>query len=94
MSISFKARRLKTEFQIKEQVLTDKIYSEEHILQQAVQNAKDLIFPVSRQSIWLLAYIAIITTWPFVGSVLLVLKRRFKTFVPATLFRKKVTFIA
>ncbi|XVF00582.1 hypothetical protein REPUB_Repub04eG0012900 [Reevesia pubescens] len=79
--------------------LTDKLYSEKHIMQQAEKNVKDLIVPVqgridklsrrSRQSIWLLAYIAIITTWPFVGSVLLsVLKRRFKTFVPATLFRK------
>ncbi|XP_022727343.1 phospholipase ABHD3-like isoform X2 [Durio zibethinus] len=69
--------------------LTDKLYSEKDILQQAEQNAKDLIVPVqgridklsrrSRQSIWLLAYIAIITTWPFVGSVLLsVLKRRFR----------------
>ncbi|XP_007041252.2 PREDICTED: embryogenesis-associated protein EMB8 [Theobroma cacao] len=79
--------------------LTDKIYSNKHIMRQAEQNVKDLIVPVqrrvdqlsrrSRRSIWLLAYIAIITTWPFVGSVLIsVLKRRFKTFVPATLFKK------
>ncbi|XVF45902.1 hypothetical protein PTKIN_Ptkin02bG0245400 [Pterospermum kingtungense] len=79
--------------------LTEKPHSEKHILQQAEQNVKDLIVPVqgridklsrrSRQSIWLLAYIAILTTWPFVGSVLLsVLKRRLKTSALATLFRK------
>ncbi|OMO92253.1 hypothetical protein COLO4_17736 [Corchorus olitorius] len=79
--------------------LTDKPYPEKHLMQQPDQNVKDLIAPVqrrvdqlsrrSRQSIWLMAYIAIITTWPFVGSVLLsVLKRRFKSFVPASLLRK------
>lgn len=79
--------------------LTEKLHSEKHILQQAEQNVKDLIVPVhgridklsrrSRQSVWLLAYIAIVTTWPFVGSVLLsVIKRRFKTSVLATLYRK------
>lgn len=80
--------------------LTDKLHSEKHIMQQHTeQNVKDLLVPVqgridklsrrSRQSIWLLAYIAIITTWPFVGSVLLsVLKRRFGTLIPATLLRK------
>ncbi|XP_017623342.2 uncharacterized protein LOC108467259 [Gossypium arboreum] len=79
--------------------LTDKLNPEKQIKQQVEQNVKDLIVPVqgridklsrrSRQSIWLLVYISIITTWPFVGSVLLsVLKRRFKTFKPGTLFRK------
>nr|KJB16179.1 hypothetical protein B456_002G216200 [Gossypium raimondii] len=79
--------------------LTDKLNPEKQIMQQVEQNVKDLIVPVqgridklsrrSRQSIWLLVYIAVITTWPFVGSVVLsVLKRRFKTFKPGTLFRK------
>ncbi|EOX97089.1 Embryogenesis-associated protein [Theobroma cacao] len=79
--------------------LADQIYSNKHIMKQAEQNVKDLIVPVqrrvdqlsrrSRRSIWLLAYIAIIKTWPFIGSVLIsVLKRRFQTFVQATLFRK------
>ncbi|XVF46008.1 hypothetical protein PTKIN_Ptkin02bG0253700 [Pterospermum kingtungense] len=78
---------------------TEKLHSETHILQQAEQNVKDLNVPVqgridklsrrSRQSIWLLAYIALLATWPFVGSVLLsVLKRRLKTNVMVTLFRK------
>ncbi|XVE67467.1 hypothetical protein DITRI_Ditri08aG0163600 [Diplodiscus trichospermus] len=78
---------------------TDKPYSEKHIMQHTEQNVKDLLVPVqgridklsrrSRQSIWLLAYIAIITTWPFVGSFIVsVLKRRFKTYVPAALRRK------
>ncbi|KAK8668296.1 hypothetical protein V6N13_105754 [Hibiscus sabdariffa] len=79
--------------------LTDKINSDEQIKQKVEKNVKDLIFPVqvridklsrrSRQSIWLLAYIAIVTTWPFVGSLIVsVLKKRFKTFIPGTLFRK------
>ncbi|KAL4302631.1 hypothetical protein GQ457_10G022770 [Hibiscus cannabinus] len=79
--------------------LTDKIDSDEQIKQKVEKNVKDLIFPVqkrvdklsrrSRQSIWLLAYIAIVTTWPFVGSLIVsVLKKRFKTFIPGTLFRK------
>ena len=79
--------------------LTDKLYSEKHIMQHTEQNVKDLLVPVqgridklsrrSRQSIWLLAYIAIITTWPFVGSVVLsVLRRRLKNFVPAKLLGK------
>ncbi|GMJ00631.1 hypothetical protein like AT5G49950 [Hibiscus trionum] len=50
-----------------------------------VQGRIDKLSRRSRQSIWLLAYIAIITTWPFAISLLSVLKRRFKTL---TLFRK------
>ncbi|KAE8698824.1 Alpha/beta-Hydrolases superfamily protein isoform 2 [Hibiscus syriacus] len=77
----------------------DKINSDERIEQKVEKNVKDLIVPVqaridklsrrSRQSIWLLAYIAVITTWPFVGSIIVsVLKKRFKTFIPGTLLRK------
>ncbi|KAK8557750.1 hypothetical protein V6N12_009975 [Hibiscus sabdariffa] len=51
----------------------------------AVQGRIDKLSRRSRQSTWLLAYIAIITTWPFLVSLLSLLKRRFKTF---TLFRK------
>lgn len=75
------------------------LYSEKHFKQHTEQNVKDLLVPVqgridkllwrTRQSIWLLAYIAIITTWPFVGSLLLsVLKKRFKTLLPATLLKR------
>nr|XP_027113220.1 phospholipase ABHD3 [Coffea arabica] len=54
------------------------------------RNASDIIAPVkrcvdklsrhSRKSMWLLAYIAIITTWPVVGSALLLFfKKKFRT---------------
>ncbi|KAK8486231.1 hypothetical protein V6N13_090250 [Hibiscus sabdariffa] len=70
--------------------LTDKLSSDEQIKRKSEKNVKELIFPVqrsidklsrrSRQSMWLLAYIAIVTTWPFVGSIIVaVLKKRFKT---------------
>lgn len=43
----------------------------------------------SRISIWLLALLAVSTTWPLVGSALtLFLKRRFKRFMPAALLRR------
>ncbi|KAJ8749323.1 hypothetical protein K2173_018806 [Erythroxylum novogranatense] len=43
----------------------------------------------SRVSIWLLAYVAIMTTWPLAGSALLLfIKKRFKNFLPATLLRR------
>lgn len=63
------------------------------------QDINDVVIPVrrymdqlsrhSRKSIWLLAYIAIITTWPLVGSVLtLFLKKKFATLLPAVLRRR------
>nr|KJB47846.1 hypothetical protein B456_008G045200 [Gossypium raimondii] len=79
---------------------TAKLYPKKHTTQQAEQDVKKLIVLVqghidklsrrSRQSIWLLAYIAIITTWPFVDSFLLsFLKRRFKNFIPASLLKNR-----
>ncbi|TYG39863.1 hypothetical protein ES288_D12G049300v1 [Gossypium darwinii] len=79
---------------------TAKLYPKKHTMQQAEQDVKKLIVLVqghidklsrrSRQSIWLLAYIAIITTWPFVDSFLLsFLKRRFKNFIPASLLKNR-----
>lgn len=58
----------------------------------------DLIVPIkrrmdqlsrhSRMSIWLLACIAITTTWPLVGSALILfLRRKFKSFTPMALLR-------
>ncbi|KAF9603573.1 hypothetical protein IFM89_037072 [Coptis chinensis] len=42
-----------------------------------------------RKSMWLLAYIAILTTWPFLRSALLILfKRKIRNVVPATWLRK------
>ncbi|PIA41004.1 hypothetical protein AQUCO_02300049v1 [Aquilegia coerulea] len=43
----------------------------------------------SRRSMWLLAYIAVITTWPFLGSALLmVFKRKVRNVIPSTWLRK------
>lgn len=43
----------------------------------------------SRLSIWLLAYIAIITTWPLLGSALVVVfKRKVRSLLAATWSRK------
>ncbi|KAF5181793.1 alpha/beta-Hydrolases superfamily protein [Thalictrum thalictroides] len=43
----------------------------------------------SRKSMWLLAYIAVITTWPFLGSALLmVFKRKVRNVKPSIWFRK------
>lgn len=67
--------------------------------QSADQNLNDLIVPLrrhmnqlsrgSRISIWLLAYIAIVTTWPLVGSALLLfVKRKFKNIAAGSLFRR------
>ncbi|GFY88558.1 alpha/beta-Hydrolases superfamily protein [Actinidia rufa] len=63
------------------------------------RDANDINIPVrtymdrlsrhSRKSIWLLAYIAIITTWPLVGPALsLLFKKRIRNALPAVLKRK------
>ncbi|THG00930.1 hypothetical protein TEA_001333 [Camellia sinensis var. sinensis] len=63
------------------------------------QDINDVVIPVrrymdqlsrhSRKSIWLLAYIAIITTWPLVGSALtLFLRKKFANLLPAVLRRR------
>ena len=63
------------------------------------QDVNDINIPVrtymdrlsrhSRKSIWLLAYIAIITTWPLVGSALsLFFKKRIRNALPAVLKRR------
>lgn len=47
----------------------------------------------SRISIWLLACIAITTTWPLVDSALILFfKRKFRSFRPTALLRRKKTF--
>ncbi|GLT85787.1 hypothetical protein SLE2022_039640 [Rubroshorea leprosula] len=71
---------------------------ENDLMQQPEQSTEDLIVPIgrridqlarqNRQSIWLLAYIAIATTWPLLGPALLVLKRRFKNRGLARFFRQ------
>ncbi|XP_057465496.1 embryogenesis-associated protein EMB8-like [Actinidia eriantha] len=62
------------------------------------QDANDINIPVrtymdrlsrhSRKSLWLLAYIAIITTWPLVGPALSLFKKRIRNALPAVLKRK------
>ncbi|XP_010521047.1 PREDICTED: phospholipase ABHD3 [Tarenaya hassleriana] len=43
----------------------------------------------SRKSIWLLAYIAIVTTWPLLGPALLLsIKKRFRNLVPMAYLKK------
>lgn len=39
-------------------------------------------------SIWLLAYVAIMTSWPLVGTLLNVFRRKFKGSLPASLLRR------
>ena len=79
-------------------LLTEKTQSKVDLNQPLDQNLNDLAVPVrrrmdqllrlSRISIWLLAYIAIATTWPLVGSALLpFLKRKFKSVIPSALRR-------
>ncbi|KAG5229329.1 embryogenesis-associated protein [Salix suchowensis] len=79
-------------------LLTEKTQSKVDLNQPLDQNLNDLAAPVrtqmdqllrlSRNSIWLLAYIAIVTTWPLVGPALLpFLKRKFKSVIPSALRR-------
>ncbi|KAJ7002114.1 embryogenesis-associated protein EMB8 isoform X2 [Populus alba x Populus x berolinensis] len=77
-------------------LLTEKTHSKVDLNQPLDQNLNDLDVPVrrrmdqllrlNRNSIWLLAYIAVVTTWPLVGSALLpFLKKRFKSIIPSAL---------
>lgn len=80
-------------------LLTEKTRSKVDLNQPLDQNLNDLDVPVrrrmdqllrlNRNSIWLLAYIAVVTTWPLVGSALLpLLKKRFKSIIPSALRRR------
>lgn len=54
-----------------------------------IRRCLDLLYRQNRCSIWLLAYIAIITSWPLVGSaVSIVFKKKFRYVLPAAFFRK------
>ncbi|CAK7357111.1 unnamed protein product [Dovyalis caffra] len=74
--------------------LTEKTPPKIDLNQPLDQNLNDLVVPVRRQmdqlsrlsrnSIWLLTYIAIVTTWPLVGSALLpFLKKKFRSIIPS-----------
>ncbi|KAG7944026.1 hypothetical protein I3843_15G076600 [Carya illinoinensis] len=53
-----------------------------------VRRCLDLLSRQNRCSIWLLAYIAIISSWPLVGSALqTVFRKKLRKFSPAALFR-------
>ncbi|KAF8404207.1 hypothetical protein HHK36_009090 [Tetracentron sinense] len=59
-----------------------------HDVTAPVRRCLDQLSRQNRRSMWLLAYIAIITTWPLVGSALLVVfKRKFRTVLPSALSR-------
>lgn len=54
-----------------------------------IRRCLDLLSRQNRCSIWLLAYIAIITSWPLVGSaVSIVFKKKLRYVLPAAFFRK------
>uniref|UniRef100_A0A5B7B4C8 Putative abhydrolase domain-containing protein 3 n=1 Tax=Davidia involucrata TaxID=16924 RepID=A0A5B7B4C8_DAVIN len=54
-----------------------------------VRRCMDQLSRHSRKQVWLLAYIAIITTWPLVGSALLLFfKKKFRNMFPAVLQRR------
>ncbi|EXB57388.1 hypothetical protein L484_016441 [Morus notabilis] len=55
----------------------------------SVKRCLDILRRQNRYSIWLLAYIAIISSWPFLGSALRVLSRkRLRNVLPAVLLRR------
>ena len=54
-----------------------------------VRRCLDLLRQQNRYSIWLLAYIAIVTSWPFLGSALQVLyRKKLRNVLPAALLRR------
>ncbi|GMN51956.1 hypothetical protein TIFTF001_021096 [Ficus carica] len=54
-----------------------------------VRKCLDLLRRQSRFSIWLLAYVAIITSWPLLGSALQVIsKKKLRNVLPAALLRR------
>ncbi|KAF4384037.1 hypothetical protein F8388_018789 [Cannabis sativa] len=54
-----------------------------------IKRCLDLLRRQNRFSIWLLAYIAIVTSWPLLGSAVRVLSRKkLRNVLPAALFRK------
>ncbi|POO00219.1 Serine aminopeptidase, S [Trema orientale] len=58
-------------------------------LDTAVKRCLDLLRRQNKYSIWLLAYIAIITSWPLLGSALKILSRKkLRNVLPAALFRR------
>ncbi|KAH7835137.1 hypothetical protein Vadar_023175 [Vaccinium darrowii] len=82
-----------SETQGSDRVMGERTHLREESPQPPGQNINDKIIPIrryvdqlsrhSRKSIWLLAYIAIVTTWPLVGPALaLFFKKRFRSILP------------
>ncbi|XP_042508857.1 phospholipase ABHD3-like isoform X2 [Macadamia integrifolia] len=60
-----------------------------HDITAPIRRCIDQLSRQNRKSIWLLAYIAIITTWPLVGSALLIVfKRKLKSVLPAAWLKR------
>ncbi|XP_010256321.1 PREDICTED: embryogenesis-associated protein EMB8 [Nelumbo nucifera] len=54
-----------------------------------VERSIDKLSRQNRKSMWLLAYVAIMTTWPLVGATLLIVfRKKIKNILPATWLRK------
>ncbi|PON36509.1 Alpha/Beta hydrolase fold containing protein [Parasponia andersonii] len=65
------------------------IQDAKHLDTTPVKRCLDLLRRQNRYSIWLLTYIAIITSWPLLGSALKILSRKkLKNVLPAALFRR------
>lgn len=55
----------------------------------SVRRRVDQLSRQSRKSIWLLAYIAIMSSWPILGSALLfIFRKRLKKILPATMLKR------
>ncbi|XP_059648213.1 embryogenesis-associated protein EMB8-like isoform X2 [Cornus florida] len=71
---------------------SDTAQPSKHDIDSAVAPVRRCVDQLSRQSsksIWLLVYIAVITTWPLVGSALLMfLKKKFRNVLPAMMQRR------
>ncbi|XP_058087337.1 uncharacterized protein LOC131234460 isoform X1 [Magnolia sinica] len=94
-------RREDTTTQVNEVTVHDTAHSSNQNSQfdRESKDLHDIIAPVRKclhqltrqngRSMWLLAYIAIVTTWPLVGSALLIIfKRRLRNVLPAAWLRK------
>ncbi|KAF6139446.1 hypothetical protein GIB67_026288 [Kingdonia uniflora] len=68
------------------QIDSKNINTDEDVASVPVKRCIDQLSKQNKRSMWLLAYIALLTTWPFLGSTLFVVfKRKFKNVLPAWL---------
>ncbi|XAR56312.1 Alcohol O-acetyltransferase [Bertholletia excelsa] len=92
-------KTMTSEMHKSDQMTGERITFTDGPLQPLGQDVNDIIIPVkrcinqlsrqSRKSIWLLAYIAIVSTWPVVGpAVTLFFQKKFSNFLPNALRRR------